>query len=279
MSLPFDHPHLETGDANGALSDWEVDGLTASNNDGGRVYIRKQGSGPGVIEASKTRLFAVADLVASGPDVAADEILVLSPVNNSGLTVRARRASGEIGPSGPTPPANPLTVWFFLANEGDLRRKDNQLGSMLLRGEVDFLEPMRDTMREFLLRMASVYPPPPILGSPNDFVPSPVEHGSRGKPEWYAQFFWSISALGTFEITGLQNPGDYRLWFVNQCLAVIYGRKARTGDESDPIFTRQFSFQVEADRLWILTRPWVDVDRNQVADRQPKVRNVRLSRG
>ena len=274
MSLPFDHPHLETGDVNGALSDWEVDGFGLNNNDHGRVYIRKLA---GNVEASKTRLFAAPDLVASGPDVPADATLVLTPQNNSGLTIRARRASGEIGPAALTPPANPLTVWLFFANEADLRRKDNQLGSMLLRGEVDFLEPMRDTMREFLLRMSAIYPPPPTVGFPNDFVPSPIEAGRQGMPEWYAQFFWSLSALGTFEITGLQNPGDYRLWFVNQCLATIYARKVR--GEDDPMFARQLAFQDEADRLFTLTRPWVDVDRDQVADRQPKIRNVRLSRG
>ena len=39
------------------------------------------------------------------------------------------------------------------------------------------------------------------------------------------------------------------------------------------------AFQTEADRLWNLVRPWVDVDRNHVGDRQPKIRNIRLSRG
>jgi len=276
MSLTFDHPHVETGDVNGSLSCWEVEGFSFENNDHGRVYIRNNA---GAIEASRTRQFGALDLVASGPDVAQNAILVLSPVNNSGLTVRASRGSGAIGQSGATPPALPLTVWFFLANESDLRRKDNQLGSMLLRGEVDFLEPMRDTMREFITRMASVYPPPPNIGYPNEFVPGSIEHGSTGKPEWYAQFFWTVSAIGDFEITGLQNPGDYRLWFLNQCLALIYARKARTGDENDPIFSRQFALQVEADRQWNLVKPWVDVDRNQIGDRQPKIRNVRLTRG
>ena len=276
MSLSFDHPHVETGDATGSLTCWEVEGFSTSNNDHGRIYIRDNS---GTIEASKTRAFSAGDLVASGSDVAPDATLVLSPVNSSGMTVRARRGSGAIGSGTTVPPGNPLTVWFFFANEGDLRRKDNQLNGMLLRGEVDFLEPMRDTMREFLTRMSAIYPPSPTIAFPNDFVPSSVEVGQRGMPEWYAQFFWTISAIGDFEITGLQNPGDYRLWFLNQCLAVIYGRKARTGDTSDPIYSRQIAFQMEASRLWKLTKPWVDVDRNQVADRQPKVRNIRLRRG
>ena len=268
MSLVYDHPHLETGDVGSVLSSWEVEGFSISNNDHGRVYVRDNA---GTIEASKTRAFAALDLVASGPDVASGATLVLSPANGSGMTIRALRSDGSIGSS--------IVVWFFLANEGDLRRKDNQLGAMLLRGEVDFLEPMCDTMREFLARMASIYPPAPVVGYPNDLVKSSIETGTRGSPEWYAQFFWSVNTLGEFEITGLQNPGDYRIWFLNQCLALIYSRKARTGDTSDPIFSRQIAFQLEADRLWNMAKPWVDVDRNLVADRQPKVRNVRLRRG
>ena len=139
MSLTFDHPHIETGDSGAALSCWEVDGFGLNNNDKGRVYVRDNA---GTIEASKTVTFAAGDLVASGPDVAADTTLVLSPVNSSGMTIRAYRTSGEITSSAMAP----ITVWFFLANESDLRRKDNQLSSMLLRGEVDFLEPMRDTI-------------------------------------------------------------------------------------------------------------------------------------
>lgn len=276
MSLTFDHPHLETGDPDGALSGWEVDGFSFNNNDSGRVYIRDN---TGTIEASRTRQFLAGDLVATGPDVAANSILVLAPVNNSGLTIRAARSDGAIGPSGSIPPAIPLTVWFFLANESDLRRKDNQLGPMLLRGEVNFLDPMRDTMREFLTRMSAVYPPPPSIGYPNDFIQTPVESGPFGKPEWHAQFFWGVNTRGEFEIVGLQNPGDFKLWFLNQCLALIYARKARTGDATDPIYSRQVGFQMEANRLWKLTKPWVDVDRNQIGDRQPKVRNIRLSRG
>jgi hypothetical protein len=269
MSLPFDHPHLETGDAGAALSGWEVDGFAVTNNDHGRVYVRVNAT---TIEASRVRgSWAAGDLVASGPDVTPGSTLVLSPQNNSGLTIRAYRSDGEIGAG--------IVVWFFLANESDLRRKDNQLGPMLLRGEVDFLEPMRDTMREFYTRMAAVYPPPPTIGQPNDLVPSINEEGIRGKQEWYGQYFWTVNSLGEFEVTGLQNPGDFRLWFVSQCLALIYSRKARTGDLTDPIFSRQLAFQNEANRLWKLTKPWLDVDRNLVADRQPKVRNVRLRRG
>lgn len=274
MSLPFDNPHLETGDVGGALSDWRVVGATRTNTDAGKVYVRDSS---GTIEAAIDRSFAA--VVASGPDVAEGATLVLSPVGSSGITITAARSSGVIGPSSPTPPANPLTVWFYLAGEEEVERQDNQLRSMLLRGEVDWRQPMEETMREFYLRMAAIYPPPPIVGYPNDLVPSVIENARTGSPEWYSQFFWSVSRDGHFEITGLQNPGDYRVWFVHQCLAKIYARKARIGDAADPIYSRQVAFQREADRLWSLTRPWVDVDRNQVPDRQPKVRSVRLTRG
>ncbi len=272
MSLPFDHPHLETGDKDHAFSCWEVEGLSLNNNDHGRVYID---SNAGTIRAAKDRSFV--NVVASGPDVGVGVQLVLAPQNNSGLTIRAVRGEGAVAAS--IPPASPMTVWFFLANEADLRQKDNQLKTMLLRNEVNFLIPMRDTMQEFMTRMAAIYPPSPSIGHPNDLVQSQTEAGRNGSPEWYAQFFWSLSARGDFEVTGLQNPGDYRLWFLNQCLAMIYARKARTGDMSDPIYSRQVGFQFEADRLWQIVKPWVDVDRNQVGDRVPKVRNVRLRRG
>jgi hypothetical protein len=270
VSLTFDHPHVETGDSGAALSGWEVTGFGFENNDHGRVYVRLNGA---TVEASKNRAFT--SLVATGPDVAADTQLVLAPSGPTGLGLTAHRTSGQI----PAVGATPITVWLFLANETDLRRKDNQLSTMLLRGEVDFLHPLLETMQEFLTRMAAIYPPAPTTGYPNDLIPNPLENARNGSPEWYAQFFWSLNYLGEFEITGLQNPGDYRLWFVNQCLATIYGRKARTGDESDPLFTRQFSFQVEADRLWSITKPWVTLSKDNTADRQPKIRNVRLRRG
>ncbi len=276
MSLTFDHPHIETGDVHGAFSCWEVEGLNHNNNDHGRLYFRLNA---GLVEASRSRQFGASDLMANGPDVPPNTVLTLNALNGSGLTIRAFRGSGTVTDATTVPPAIPLTVWFFLANEADLLRKDNQLKSMLIRGEVDFLEPMRDTMREFLTRMGSVYPPPPTVGYPNDYQPTPVETNQQGKAEWYAQFFWSVNARGEFEVTGLQNPGDYRQWFLNQCLALIYSRKARIGDGTDPVYSRQVAFQVEANRLWTLVKPWVDVDRNQVADRQPKTRNVRLSRG
>ena len=37
--------------------------------------------------------------------------------------------------------------------------------------------------------------------------------------------------------------------------------------------------QAQADRLWDMLHPWVDIDRDRFADRAPTTRTTRLRRG
>jgi len=134
-------------------------------------------------------------------------------------------------------------------------------------------------MREFNTRMAATFPPPVGIGDPLSWAPSGQEQGNRGLPDASAEYFWSLNRWGEWEITGLQNPGDYREWAIQQTLARVYYRKARAGDAEDPWWSRYLVAQDDADRLWGMIRPSVDVDQDGLPDRAPVVRSTRIRRG
>lgn len=270
MGLNMDNPHVETGDKTDALQDWRVRGATAENTDRGRLYVRKSGN-----DLQLFSDFDATQLVAQGVD-ATNADVTLSPQNASGLTVTVYRGDGVIGDGTASPY---VTLYVWLCSELDLRENTDDLGGLLLKNEVDFSVPLKQTMREFLTRLSSKYPPPPGVGHPLRWAPSSVEQGSKGEQEWTAQFFWSLNRRGQFELTGLQNPGDYREWAIQQTLAKCFFRKARAHSEQDPWWTRHLAAQAVADRLWRTVKPWVDVDKDSFPDRIPVVRSLRVRRG
>ena len=270
MGLNFDNPVIERGDSGAALSDWRFAGVvTDSNTDRGRLFCRLEA---GNLELAVDRGFVT--IVASGPDPAADGDAVLAPVGGSGLTATVyRTVSGDISAG------QVIILYVYLCDEQDLRESDELVTGLLIANEVRFDVLLRKTMREFLTRMGSIFPPPPSIGHPLRWEPPVVEHGSRGDQPWMAQFFWGLNYKGSWEVVGLQNPDDYREWAIQQTLAFGYERKARAGDASDPMFSRFVSKQRQADVLFATIKPWVDVDRDLLPDRQPKIRSQRIRRG
>lgn len=261
--MNVDNPHIETGDSTGALQDWRVRGATAENTDRGRLYVDKDS---GNLRAFKD--YGVT-LVAQGPDVAnGDAVLVAQ--NGSGLEVTVYRNAANVVP---------VTLYVWLCSEQDLRENADDLQGLLLSNETDFGVCLKQSMREFLARFSAKWPPPPSHGAPLRWSPSYLEAGSHGDQEIYASDYWSLNRRGQWEITGLQNPDDYREWGIQQTLAKIYHRRARTHDESDPWFSRFISSQREANRLWKTIKANVDSNRDGIPERATKTRSVRIRRG
>lgn len=266
MSLGFDFPYARTGDPSNALSDWRLNGVGEANTDRGRLYLKLDGS---TLELYRDRDLGAGDLVASGPDASPGSRVTFTAQGSSGLSGDAYRQSGDV--------AN-LVLWVWLCSDRDLREFDNRVEGMLVSGQTDFALQLRATMREFLTRLASKFPPAHSVGDPNLITPG-GEPGRSGEPELYGYDFWTLNNRGAFELTGLQNPGDYRAWAVQQTLAEVYHGQANAGDATDAVFTRGLALQRQADRLWMLVRPWVDIDRNLTPERMPKTRSIRLRRG
>lgn len=279
MGLNLDHPHVKTGDPGGALIDWRFDGATDENTSRGRLYVAQGLVVPGEVELYRDRDLGPADLVAAGPDAAViPGFVVLTERNGSGLSATIYRTSGTINGTGtPERPGMEIRVW--LCSEEDLRENEDALDGLFISGEVRANVALRKTVREFLTRMAADYPPPPCSVNPILYTSPIVEGGRRGAVEWTAECFWTLNQRGQWELTGLQNPEDYREWAINQTLAFLYYRKSRAGNPNDPWFSRWQATTMEADRQWSLVKPWLDWDRDTQPDRQPRVRNVRVRRG
>ena len=271
MSLNLDHPYVETGDKTNALSDWRVAGATAENTDRGRLYLRKVG---GLLELHKSRDFNA--LVASVAD-AQSAFVTFVQQNNSGLSVIVFRGSGAVGDA--VFPNPPVTLFIWLCSEQDLREQEDNVSGLQLDNETDLSVVLQQTMREFLTRMSGIFQPPPSLGADNRWSPSLIEAGNKGDVGHSAQFLWQLNSRGQFELTGLHNPSDYREWAIQQTLAKANYRKARAGDLNDPWWTRFVIAQQEADRLFTLIKPVVDIDQDTFPDRHLKVRSIRVRRG
>ena len=272
MGMNLDNPHVETGDKNGACEDWRLRGATAENTDRGRLYVRSTGT---LLQLFKAFGAGAGDLVAQGAE-AVDADVALAEQNSSGLSGTVYRTSGIVG-DGVNSPFATLYVW--LCSELDLREQADDLGGLLLKNETDFSVPLKQTMREFVTRFSAKFPPPPSVGAPLRWQPSAVEQGNKGEQEYNAQFFYSLNRKGQWEITGLQNPDDYREWAIQQTLAKLYYRKVRSADPADPWWTRYLVAQEQADRLWTLIKAWVDLDQDGFPDREPKIRSIRVRRG
>jgi len=267
VALATDHPVVETGDTHNEFEGWVLEGVSDTNSDRGRYYVVADAAS---VQLYRERYRQAPDLVAQGAG-APGGFTQLTEVNGSGLSGRVYRNEGQ--------PTNVVTVYYWLCNGQDLREFDDEAESMLIEGEVDFNVPLRECMRQFLIMLASIHPPPPGISPPLRFVATEIEDGREGTPEWVSQFFWTLTGTGDWELTGLQNATDYRSWAIYKTLEILYDRRARAGDTSDPVYTRARFFEQKAKELWYSIRPWVDIDRDQLPDRQPKIRSHRLRRG
>ena len=264
MGISLENPHVRTGDANGAIEDVRAQGASAENTRNGRLFLRKNGAN---LEAHRDRGFT--SLVAQGVD-ATEADVVLAEQGGSGLTLTVFRTTADFGA---------MVIYIWLCSEEDLRQNADQVSGLQLAGETSLEVPLRQMMREFVTRIAGTFPPPPGIARENAYVGSPVEAGNRGSVSTYSQWLWSLNRFGEWELVGLQNPGDYLEWAIQQALAKAYYRKIRVADESDPFWTKFAAAQDEGDRLWRLVKPMVDIDQDSLPDRTLKTSSLRIRRG
>lgn len=266
MSIAADFPFVETGDNLQEFELWRLRRVDDRNSDRGRFYVDSDSAD---VRLYNRRDKPASSLVAIATGTTGQVDFVAQ--NNSGLEGSVFRKNGST--------TGNVTVFHYLCGGQDIREYDDRAEEMLINGEVDFEVALRQMMRAFLLQMAAEYPPPPGVSPPLRFVQTEIEEGVRGTPEWGAQYFWSLAGNGEWEMTGLQNPSDYRNWAIYKTLELVYDRKARSGDLTDAVFARARYFEDRAMKAWKQARPWVDFDGDLLPDRQPKNRTPKLRRG
>lgn len=270
MSLVVDHPHVTIRDLNASLQAFRVvSGLSDANSDRGRVFVEIEGGGGSIIVFSdKFGGTGVAEktgfIVSEGPRHDLDE------TDSSGLTMSVL-GKNDIA-------SEAIVVYLTLAGNQDLVDHDDRIGHLLLEAdasigqtaETDFYKVLFQTSGEFYRRMKERYPPPVRTADPLRYpgTASQVEAGRKGLADIASADLWLLNDEGDWELTGLQNPGDWRQWAVYETLARIWRRKGRSGE--DAVITRSDQYQALAEIEFDRILPEVDVDRDSLPERQVK---------
>ena len=268
--LNFKYPFIYKGDKESQLSGWRVDSYTDLNTDRGKVYVDTE-----TVGASTTvSVYKDADrslLIASGSGAASTRV-TLAAQNGSGFGPSSVYLNNTTGSSN-------RTLLLALATDLDLRERDDRLYGLHIEGETDFSVILVATSREFLTKTSMRYPPTVSIGAALRYPGSSpvVPPGRSGSPSYMDQYLWTLRSDGVFDLTGLQNPEDYREWAICDGLARIWRRKVRS--EEDPTLGVAVYYQRLADQYWDGIMPWVDVDHDTLPDRPARVRSVRMRRG
>lgn len=268
--LNFSHPYIYKGDREAQLSGWRVDSFTDLNTDRGKVYVDTVSAGA----TTTVNVYKDSDrssLVASGAGAGLSRI-ALSASGGSGFGPASVYLNSTASSPG-------RTLLLALATDLDLRERDDRLYGLHIEGETDFSVILRATAREFLTKMSMKYPPTVSVGASLKYPgASPVvPPGGSGDPSSVTQHFWTLRSDGVFDLTGLQNPEDYKEWAICDGLARIWRRKVRS--EEDPTLGVAIYYQRLADQYWHGIMPWIDVDSDTLPDRPARVRSVRMRRG
>lgn len=268
--LNFKYPFIYKGDKDSQLSGWRVDSFSDSNTDRGKVYVDASTAGA----TTTVSVYKDADrtsLVASGSGSAASRV-TLTAKNNSGLGPSSVYVNNGTGGSN-------RTLVLSLATDLDLRERDDRLYGLHIEGETDFSVILTATSRDFLTKISMKYPPTVSMGAALRYpgATPTVPQGRSGDPSYLDQFMWTLRTDGVFDLTGLQNPEDYKEWAICDGLARIWRRKVRS--EEDPTLGVSIYYQRLADQYWDTIMPWVDVDYDTLPDRPARVRSVRMRRG
>tara|TARA_Y100001972_G_C7662553_1_gene334401 strand:+ start:2626 stop:3435 length:810 start_codon:yes stop_codon:yes gene_type:complete len=268
--LNFSHPYIFKGDKDSQLSGWRVSSFDDSNTDRGKVYVDTSTVGA----TTTVNVYKDADrssLVATGSGSALSRV-ALSASNNSGFGPASVYLNSAAGSEG-------RTLILALATDLDLRERDDRLYGLHIEGETDFSVILTATSREFLTKIASKYPPTVNMGAALRYpgATPAVPSGSSGEPSSLTEFMWTLRTDGVWDLTGMQNPEDYKEWAIYDGLFRIWQRKVRS--EEDPTLGVAIYYRRLADACWEKIMPWVDIDYDTLPDRPARVRSVRMRRG
>ena len=275
--LNLDWPVVETGDAQLQLESWRVTGWNDSNTHRGRLYVVVSSDAlGGQVDCYKSDALDAANLVARAEGALSTSIvtrIALVAQNSSGLggSVVLRSAVATTS----------TVLWLALASQRDLELSEDQVQHFLLQSpvEVDLLAPIQDCMRVFLQRMKRRYRPTQGTGNPFMAVSPAVEPALEGLPEDLSQDLWTSSLDKYDELTGLENPQEYREWARLHTLAILWRRLVRDGPENDPAARMHNFYAAQAESAWSeLAEAFVDADRDRLSDRQISTYNPSRTR-
>lgn len=273
--LTFDHPVVEVGDPSAALEAWRFAGITDQNTDRGRIFVRSTPSGASMlVELFRDREMQAGDRVAfaTGPVGAR---LTLAADNTSRLTASVYVRAGATVTS--------ALLFVQLASVLDVRERDDRIGNLMAEdpAELDFRVLCLAVSRDFLTRIAERYPPAARTGR-GLAMPggSPLQDGARyGNPTDDASAaFWTLNRENEWELTGLQNPGDYREWAILATLALIWERKAQAV-EGDAYTQRADRYRGLAAEAWARVIPWASMANDGAPDRPVTTGSMTIRRG
>lgn len=273
--LTFDHPIVETGDASATLEAWRFAGVTDRNTLRGRLFVKATPSGASLlVELFRDKGMTGPVRVAFGTG-AVGARLDLTADNTSRLVasvwVRAGNAIAR------------AILFVQLASVLDVQERDDRIANLLASDppEVNFGVLCLAVSRDFLTRIAERFPPAARVGR-GLAMPggSPLQDGGRhGNPtDDTSAAFWTLNAEQEWELTGLQNPGDYREWAILQTLALIWERKAQAV-EGDAFTQRADRYRALAAEAWARVVPWASIANDGVPDRPVTTGSMTIRRG
>lgn len=270
MALNFNNPFVFKGDRETQLTSWRVSSFSDMNTDRGTVYVTSEVVGSDV-QVSLYSDQGQLNLVAQGQGPV-DSRVTLAEQNDSEFGPASVYVNGGASGTG-------RVLTLALASEQDLRERDDRIQGLLLDGESDFSVVLKATSRHFLTLMARRFSPHVTLGSPLRFMGgSPIVPQSKeGDPDQTSEFLWTLTGEGVFDLTGLQNPEDYREWAIYDSLSRVWRRKVRGAD--DPMLGVSEYYRGLAEHLWVDLVPWIDIDNDVLPDRPARIRSVRIRRG
>lgn len=282
MSLPMDFPVVEVGDQTGFYQAWRIERLNDTNSHRGRIYPEatqeadpQSTTGGTQIRIKLFRNLERTELVAQGVGQRGTRI-VIAPEEDYDVEV-----SVFVDLSAALPHSGQVVVFGALAGIRDIEGAEDRLPAMRLRNpvEVDFDTIRLRVMQAFYRKFQALFPPPVSMSGPLDFAgSSPLQlQGKSGLPDITAVDLWRMNNEGDYELVGLQNPGDYREWYVMQVLADIWRRKA--GSEADPAFQKALFYDEKAKMAFKEVFPQVDIDRDGRPERPVRRRTGSMRRG
>lgn len=271
MSIPRKFPFIEQGDVGPLFEAWRATGFNDSNTDRGLVYVKTVDASPNVT----LQIFKDAELTQKQSE-------------GTGLP-NARITAAEFGGSGLEVSAfvraltasSTTRLWLELATMDDVMEREDDARTFLLRDppEVNFSVISLAVMRRFYLLMQADIPPPQSTADPLSFPgTSPIQiSGRRGLPDVDGTLLWTLNRENDWELTGLQNAGDWKEWAITYALHWLWKRKG--GSQDDPNIARAAALLAEANDEWTIPPILVDADADRTPDREVRIRTSRLRRG
>lgn len=213
----------------------------------------------------------VGELMALGVGKAGSRVQ-LYPWNNSSVRGSVWMANAS--------PTEGVELWVAIATPDFIRGREDRFDELKLEDplEVSDFENIRiSTLRRLYLEIQARFPPYACVGDALSSTGKRKQQGKFGDFEDIARRLWRVNNERTFELAGLQNPGDWLEWAITYGRRLAWERRRRGGQEDQVaqlIDDLEKQAEKDFDRVW----PWVDVGADGDADRIVQRKNLRFRR-